>query len=270
MSNQDQADTETFGKWLAQFLPGSQTYRSNDGHVVMILNMSSASAPEAMLGNRVFLHDGLLAEGYQQLDVVGYGRAKSGTNWTCDHPDGRRFIVLQEEDVVTILETKNGNERVPHDGWKHYRLVPENERGSLPTKTFLPLPHVRVPRYLFLHPDGRAFYVNSLKYNDGRPNQLRCFVGWPGAMVKMEVLDVLRAKDGGTTLVFTSAGTLFSPPPGESGKSFYYPCSEPFDEDKIRVDVLRRGALPGAVEIRQIPCLENEAFRALMAWLFPA
>lgn len=81
----------------------------------------------------------------------------------------------------------------------------------------VPLPTVRAPEYLFRLVGGIFIYVSANKYNYSYES-FKFFLGKPGQMKEFPVLSVDRYRDGGTTYIKTSAGTLFSPTPFKKPK----------------------------------------------------
>ncbi len=75
------------------------------------------------------------------------------------------------------------------------------------------------PVYLAQLEDGRSLYISCGQ--DGSYESYRAHLGKPGAMVEVEVSNVRRARDGGTTWVTTEAGVFFSPSPLKGGKSTF-------------------------------------------------
>jgi hypothetical protein len=74
----------------------------------------------------------------------------------------------------------------------------------------VPLPAVRVPEYLFELEAGKLLYVSGAKYKSDH-NDFKLFVGSGGVLREVPVMHVERFRDGGTTIVRTSEGVLFSP-----------------------------------------------------------
>lgn len=88
-------------------------------------------------------------------------------------------------------------------------------RAACPSEvSYVPLPDIRVPAYLFRFHDGqREFvYVSAAKYNSSQES-FRLYIGTGNSMRRVPVSSVQRFRDGGTTYVRTTEGTLFCPSP---------------------------------------------------------
>lgn len=84
--------------------------------------------------------------------------------------------------------------------------------SSCPQSTnIVPLPTVRETEYLFSLSNGRLLYVSADKYNYSYES-FRMYIGDVGkTMNEVDIVDVVRYKDGGTTRITTDYGILFSP-----------------------------------------------------------
>lgn len=71
------------------------------------------------------------------------------------------------------------------------------------------MPEQRVNEYMYKLPDGRYLYVSSDK--NGGYESFKAYIGKPGEMKEIEIKDIERYRDGGTTYIDTSEGKLFSP-----------------------------------------------------------
>ncbi len=76
----------------------------------------------------------------------------------------------------------------------------------------VPLPATRRTEYLCQAKDGTLFYVSAKKYNYSYES-FKLFVGDGTTMREIQVQRVERYRDGGTTYIFTSEETFFSPSP---------------------------------------------------------
>ena len=68
----------------------------------------------------------------------------------------------------------------------------------------------RKPEYLLLFPDGRFLYVSADSENYSYES-FRLFVGYGAELREVPITKVERFRDGGTTYIYTSQGTLYSP-----------------------------------------------------------
>lgn len=90
---------------------------------------------------------------------------------------------------------------------------------ELPQELIVPLPEIRVKSYLFRN--GLTFiYVSYNKYMTDYSDH-KFFIGQPGDMQQVEILDLVRYRDGGTTIIKTKVGELFVPTPFKKGKPDY-------------------------------------------------
>jgi hypothetical protein len=71
--------------------------------------------------------------------------------------------------------------------------------------------------YIFRLEDGRLILVDRPTYDWGY-RDFRVFMGENGKFRQIVVNDVTRYKDGGTTIIETTEGTLFSPTPFDKSK----------------------------------------------------
>lgn len=128
---------------------------------------------------------------------------------------GRGFAGWSEEFKLTFEDPTNGREfelRRDHDvlrlGRDKFYRAPSVWEDDL---YVVPLPAVRQPEYMFVAPDGTILYVSDTVYQ--RSYDFWFFIGRPPYLSRVPVRDVTRAKDGGTTVVKTDAGVLYSPTP---------------------------------------------------------
>lgn len=75
---------------------------------------------------------------------------------------------------------------------------------------YVPLPHIRIPEYLFKLADGSFIYVSCDKYHYAY-ELFKLFMGKPDGLTEIHVNGVDRYRDGGTTYVKTDKGVLYSP-----------------------------------------------------------
>lgn len=96
----------------------------------------------------------------------------------------------------------------------------EQQDEAPPAMRVVPLPPDRRPEYLFRNPDAFVIYVSDAKYRASYET-FRLFMGneppnaaglW--SLRPVEIVDVARYRDGGTTYVRTVEGVLYSPAPG--------------------------------------------------------
>jgi hypothetical protein len=108
----------------------------------------------------------------------------------------------------------------------------------------VPLPDVRVPEYLFDLGEGKLLYVSRAKYKSDY-NDFKLFVGAGGVLREVPVTRVERYRDGGTTIVRTPEGVLFSPVRRDRSATW---IDRPITElDPARFEIREQG---GMVHIR--------------------
>lgn len=88
-----------------------------------------------------------------------------------------------------------------------------------PEELIIPLPKVRVKNYLMRN--GLTFiYVSYDKYMMDYDTH-KFFIGPPSDMREVEIEDLIRYRDGGTTIIKTKVGELFVPTPFKKGTKDY-------------------------------------------------
>lgn len=111
-------------------------------------------------------------------------------------------------------ERTNDDLRITNADGSHATLTKLSDVAASETFKRLalePLPSVRLPKYLAALPDGRYFYVDTPKYSRPLDDELHAYLGTQNNMRQVSVMNVESYRDGGTTYVYTDAGTLFSP-----------------------------------------------------------
>ncbi len=83
----------------------------------------------------------------------------------------------------------------------------------------VPLPKVRVREYLFSK-DNEYIYVSYDKYMVDY-SDCKFFIGPPEEMKELKNLDIVRYRDGGTTIIKTERGELYVPTSFKKGKPDY-------------------------------------------------
>lgn len=76
----------------------------------------------------------------------------------------------------------------------------------------IPLPHIRIPEYLFKIENGLLLYVSADKYYYSYES-FKLFIGPHNRLTEIQIVSVNRYRDGGTTKIDTVAGELFCPSP---------------------------------------------------------
>ncbi len=258
-------DPHEFRQWLEPFLATAKIYRSDDGRVLIVLKHFPPGGNVVdvpYLEDAVFLSDN---DGGKLQQLRGAGGSSDGKDhWNCNHPPpGKKLRILASGVVATVLEyPEQGGD---FENWEHFDL--SADRSVLASMTFVPLPNIRVPEYLFVHQDGRLFYVDAPKYPSGYDYRFRCFVGRPGEMKPVAITNVQRFRDGGTTVIWTDAGVLFSPSlfgqEGKNAKSYFLPLLPP----GTLISVIQGGKIPGQTEMRLYGRTDPAA---ILEQLFPA
>lgn len=138
-------------------------------------------------------------------------------------PDGETFYALSTGGFGGSVDKHDLSFEDPHQGIKG-KLHLEDEQitydGEVYRKTHrlinpssvVPLPAARRTEYLCQAEDGTFVYVSADKYNYSYES-FKLFVGDGATMREIEVNDVVRYRDGGTTYVQTPEVTFFSPSP---------------------------------------------------------
>ncbi len=256
-------DPDVFHAWLRPFFPDGRAYRSSRGATLVVLEAFPPGTREH--GSRRYLQDKLFLSrdsGVRLYQLHERGSSVSAdAHYTCEDHDGMPWTVFVSGDVAVVSRPSGDG----HDETQEiFRLKHERDR-ILREAVFVPLPEVRVPEYLFLHPDGRVFYVDATKYGYAY-DRFRCFVGPRGALARVAITDVWRFKDGGSTFVFTDAGILFNPSTFGDGdkRSYWLPPGTDVTPFQAGRPV---GQLFGAIEVQQIPCRADAS--KVLPWLLP-
>lgn len=166
---------------------------------------------------RVFTsEDGaVLVYGY---DLLAFGYRHVREFRVCGaHISGRRLVHMSAkrgEERLDIRETTNGHLSVEQDG--ALPTIHMIECDHTPPLSIEPLPVVYETAYSFITEEGLHVLVIRptfwTSYED-----FKLFVGtYSGQLCEKTVTNVSRLRDGGTTHVTTSAGTLFVPSPLET------------------------------------------------------
>ena len=137
-------------------------------------------------------------------------------------PDGRRFFEIH---ITQSGNTAHGFDVVFEDPYKGTigafrrkgRIIHLNDKvyeqcQSRSEIDVMPLPKIRKLEYLFRLPDGRHIYVSADKLNYSYES-FKFFIGEPYKMVAVQIKEVSRLRDGGTTDIVTAEGELHSPTP---------------------------------------------------------
>jgi hypothetical protein len=88
----------------------------------------------------------------------------------------------------------------------------EMKRIELDPASIVPLPTIRVKEYLLCNSSGTFIYTS---YDKFQIDPHKFFIGEYNNMKPVEILSFDRYRDGGTTYIETSNGTLFVPTPWE-------------------------------------------------------
>ena len=138
-------------------------------------------------------------------------------------PDGKTFYALANSGFsgtsvkhqISFSDPHQGidgrlrldDEKIEYNG-EVYQMTERQLDSSL----IVPLPPARRTEYLCQDEDGIFVYVSADKYNYSYES-FRLFIGEGAAMREVEVYNVSRYRDGGTTYIETSDGVFFSPSP---------------------------------------------------------
>lgn len=133
------------------------------------------------------------------------------------------FLAPSEENperAAKIQVTKSGELTVSCEGGARcFRRMNEGEERALETTIrsgilgLEGLPHIRTVEYIFqIEGTNRYVVVDSPKFNYSYDFQV--YVGEKGSMEKVDVVDVFRYRDGGTTIIRLADGSeIYSPTP---------------------------------------------------------
>ncbi len=138
-------------------------------------------------------------------------------------PDGETFYALASAGFSGTSVKHQISFEDPHQGING-KLCLEDENieyngevyqmteRQLDTSSIIPLPAARRVEYLCQDEDEIFVYVSSDKYNYSYES-FKLFIGEGAAMREVEVCNVSRYRDGGTTYIETADGVFFSPSP---------------------------------------------------------
>ncbi len=211
-------DAAGFTAWLKDFLPEAKAYRNpRVGMIVLFDNF----AGEKYLQNHIFFSfDGTR---FQQAEEHRSSSTSSGDYLRLDSSIEAVFEkdktvekarLLFEYDMLTLITGLEDSKFTAHTEFAQFSLM---EDYNLKNATFAPLPNVRKPEYLFQMSDGSYIYVDAARYNYSYES-FRFFIGTPGSMAQLPITSVNRYRDGGTTIIRTEKGILYSPTIFESDK----------------------------------------------------
>jgi hypothetical protein len=159
--------------------------------------------------DEVFIFNGLFARPliYSPDGIKYFELHRTGLRWTAEScvisfedPHHNQTGELKRNKVILIWSGKTFTQFVGPDFSK---------------VEVIPLPKVRIPQYLFKLKGGKYLYVSDDKYSSSY-DSFRLFLGKPDQMEEIPVdKPVVRYRDGGTTIIKTPMGDLFSPTPFE-------------------------------------------------------
>jgi hypothetical protein len=177
-------------------------------------------------GDVLISNDG--GQTYRAFATSGFGGSELSHHvGLVDPVSGEKSDLYRSKDTLTWM---------PHTGlplkWAGWSEVEVPDTSRLPWSYVLhqvvptpavtgkiePLPRVRQPEYLFQVDDGSIVYVSSEKYGCS----YKSFKLYVGRLVDplrgIPITDVARYRDGGSTIIKTNQGELYSPTPlGQSG-----------------------------------------------------
>lgn len=145
--------------------------------------------------------DGQLA--YSPDGETFYSLANSGFNGT----SVKHQISFSDPHRGIDGRLRLDGEKIEYNG-EVYQMTERQLDSSL----IVPLPPARRIEYLCQDEDGIFIYVSADKYNYSYES-FRLFIGEGAAMREVEVHNVSRYRDGGTTYIETADGVFFSPSP---------------------------------------------------------
>lgn len=206
--------TEFTGLVLAQ-ASDLQAYQRPDQPKHILLEVTTSpikyGSPEFHLRDTWFYSsDGLTFQQLQEKGMAGNGQSLI-----------YGFFNPATQEELTALKVANsillfaGNKQnltvgqVSPDDFKVFTLV---EDFRLPTAVrFVPVPVSWYPLYLAMGPDDTLYYAEEAS---GLGKLMwRFYMGTEHAMREVRVVDVMRARDGGSTWINTEIGTFYSPSP---------------------------------------------------------
>jgi|HubBroStandDraft_2_1064218.scaffolds.fasta_scaffold690459_1 hypothetical protein len=175
-------------------------------------------------GDVLLSEDGVTFHEATSTDFAGTTEDNKFTaKFTIKNPvDGAEYEARREGAVLTVHgET--------------FDLVP----GAAVSRV-VPLPDVRVPEYLFDLGAGKLLYVSSAKYKSDYKD-FKLFVGAGGVLREVPVTRVERFRDGGTTVITTPAGVLFSPAPRRTDRAATWADRPIAEMDPTRFEIREQG-----------------------------
>ena len=163
-----------------------EIFVSNSGLAIALRNVTPCQDGDILLSD-----DGVT---FREATSPGFaGSAVDNTFTIKDPANGAEYPARRVGSIITIREAI-------------FVLDPEAR-----VQYEIPLPHVRVPEYLFRVVNSDTLvYVSCDKYKCDY-NSFRLFVGRNGILSELPVISVNRYRDGGTTVIKTASGDLFSP-----------------------------------------------------------
>jgi hypothetical protein len=130
---------------------------------------------------------------FREITTTGFAGTSEENKFTVKDPTNDIEYEVRRAGVVLTVHGET------------FSLVPGDSVSRV-----VPLPAVRVPEYLFEFGAWELLYVSRAKYRSDY-NDFKLFVGAGGVLREVPVTRVERYRDGGTTIVRTSEGVLFSP-----------------------------------------------------------
>lgn len=181
-----------------------KTFKSTSGQV--IVHMGKDNNIPNKIGDLLYSDDGI--KFYQTICHGGAGMFGGND----DHAEfSVTFSVPQLGiDRSTLNYTSTNSGEMIIDG----AIFRENHKMYVNLKTVIKLPDTRESVYHYIEPEsGMQIYVDDYVYYSGHDTIELCLKEKGRAWEKVEITGFTRYRDGGTTIIKTTAGELYLPTP---------------------------------------------------------
>lgn len=227
-------NTIDFTQYMQDFIPGMQISQNRDGIVLLIAKpFANYDTPnKKYLENRVFISTDKSKLDFHQLSVAGHSSTTTLqgeiAHYLLKNPHGSEvvssdlyldrgsiFMVVPRHERKIDPADINKMELWPEglepvlEEYMAFTLMERDDYSWLKVAKFHPLPEIRRKEYYLKMEDGTIFYVDALKHNFSYET-MRLFTGLR-EIHEVKINNITRARDGGTTFIYTNEGRLFVP-----------------------------------------------------------
>jgi hypothetical protein len=189
------------------------------------------------------------------LRVEGFGG--NNTHHRLNYHNPHDPVVLKDKVYYTdgnVYRDRNSLCFAPNSG--DPIIFHEMKRIELDPASIVPLPTIRVKEYLLGNSSGAFIYTSYDKFHT---DPRKFFIGEFDNMKSIEILSYERYRDGGTTYIKTTQGTLFVPTPFDKSGiikfederffEFDWPVEEGEDTASLKLDSFTQRKLVGFKEL---------------------